>query len=149
MIKTDLDICRCGPSRQQKVRGRPAGARTGAGATGAAPPRRLTAATATTAGQPRTPCAPPPAGMPYKLNLNAHMPAASLNAAGSVHSPSTSMATSSQYHQLLSDYGGHPLATPRELGRARCPKANMLSCWPSSKSWGKRSDPPTQGARAP
>lgn len=51
MIKTDLDICRCGPSRrQQKVRGSSAGARTGAGATGAAPPRRLTAATATTAG---------------------------------------------------------------------------------------------------
>uniref|UniRef100_A0A2K5Q923 Cyclin dependent kinase 2 associated protein 1 n=1 Tax=Cebus imitator TaxID=2715852 RepID=A0A2K5Q923_CEBIM len=43
--------------------------------------------------------------MSYKPNLAAHMPAAALNAAGSVHSPSTSMATSSQYRQLLSDYG--------------------------------------------
>ncbi|KAG3280607.1 hypothetical protein H1C71_007576, partial [Ictidomys tridecemlineatus] len=43
--------------------------------------------------------------MPYKPNLAAHMPATALNATGSVHSPSTSMAAASQYRQLLSDYG--------------------------------------------
>lgn len=40
------------------------------------------------------------------------------------------------------------LSDSRELGTARCPRANMLSCWPSLKSWGKRSDPRMRAARA-
>uniref|UniRef100_A0A8D0H6A3 Cyclin-dependent kinase 2-associated protein n=1 Tax=Sphenodon punctatus TaxID=8508 RepID=A0A8D0H6A3_SPHPU len=46
-------------------------------------------------------------GMSYKPNLNAHLPAAPPlhQPAGSVHSPSTSMATSAQYRQLINDYG--------------------------------------------
>ena len=43
--------------------------------------------------------------MSHRPNLTAHVPAASLSASVSVHPPSTSMATSSQYRQLLSDYG--------------------------------------------
>ncbi|KAF5929490.1 hypothetical protein HPG69_007243 [Diceros bicornis minor] len=92
--------------------------------------------------------APPLGGMSYKPSLTAHMPAASLNAAGSVHPPSTSMATSSQYCRLLSDYGPPPLGYAQGTGNIQVPQSKYASCWPLSKSWGKRSDPPTRGARA-
>lgn len=51
------------------------------------------------------PHAPAALGRSYNGNLTAHMPVTSLKAAGSVHPFPTSMVTSSQYRQLLSDYG--------------------------------------------
>ncbi|KAB0338112.1 hypothetical protein FD755_025350 [Muntiacus reevesi] len=61
--------------------------------------------------------------MSHKPNCTAHMPAASLNAAGSVHPPSTSMATSSQYRQLLSDYGPPSLGYTQGIGNRQVPQS--------------------------
>ncbi|XP_053557773.1 cyclin-dependent kinase 2-associated protein 1 [Bombina bombina] len=45
-------------------------------------------------------------GMSYKPNVNAQLPGGTPGAqVGSAHSPSTSMASSLQYRQLLNDYG--------------------------------------------
>ncbi|EFB30066.1 hypothetical protein PANDA_018389, partial [Ailuropoda melanoleuca] len=45
--------------------------------------------------------------MSYKPNVAVHMPSPSLNIAGNVHQPYTSLVTSSQYCYLLSDYRPH------------------------------------------
>ncbi|KAG8514977.1 Cyclin-dependent kinase 2-associated protein 1 [Galemys pyrenaicus] len=105
----DGHICRRGPAPTTKSARGLGGRSDGRSDAGAAPPPPGLAAAAAARARPGpapgAPARPPPAGMSYKPNLAAHMPAASLNAAGSVHPPSTSMATSSQYRQLLSDYG--------------------------------------------
>lgn len=36
----------------------------------------------------------------------------------------------------------------RDPVAARCPRVSIQSCWPSSRSWGRRSGPPTPAARA-
>ncbi|XP_014443567.1 cyclin-dependent kinase 2-associated protein 1 isoform X2 [Tupaia chinensis] len=46
--------------------------------------------------------------------------------AGSVHSPSTSMATSSQYRQLLSDYGPPSLGYTQGAGSSRVPQSKGI-----------------------
>uniref|UniRef100_A0A8C6RDD8 Cyclin-dependent kinase 2-associated protein 1 n=1 Tax=Nannospalax galili TaxID=1026970 RepID=A0A8C6RDD8_NANGA len=61
--------------------------------------------------------------MSYKPNLTAHLPAAALNAAGSVHSPSTSMATPSQYLQLLNDFGPPSLRYTQGTGNSQVPQS--------------------------
>nr|XP_033723342.1 cyclin-dependent kinase 2-associated protein 1-like [Tursiops truncatus] len=61
--------------------------------------------------------------MSHSPNLTAHMPAASLSASGSIHPPSTSMATSSQYRQLLSDYGPPSLGYAQETGKSQVPQS--------------------------
>ncbi|KAM9118276.1 cyclin-dependent kinase 2-associated protein 1 isoform X1 [Trachemys scripta elegans] len=66
-------------------------------------------------------------GMSYKPNLNAHLPGTSINQAGSVHSPSTSMATSAQYRQLINDYG------PPSLGYTQGMQGTSSSQVPQSK----------------
>ncbi|KAK1340665.1 hypothetical protein QTO34_017055 [Cnephaeus nilssonii] len=62
-------------------------------------------------------------GMFYKPNLTAHMPATSVNATESDHSPSTSMAMSSQYHKLLSDYGPPSLGYTQGTGNSQVPQS--------------------------
>ncbi|XP_021268318.1 cyclin-dependent kinase 2-associated protein 1 isoform X1 [Numida meleagris] len=66
-------------------------------------------------------------GMSYKPNLNAHIPGTPLAPAGSVHSPSTSMATSAQYRQLINDYG------PPSLGYTQGIQGTSSSQVPQSK----------------
>ncbi|KAI6076142.1 Cyclin-dependent kinase 2-associated protein 1 [Aix galericulata] len=66
-------------------------------------------------------------GMSYKPNLNAHIPGTPLTPAGSVHSPSTSMATSAQYRQLINDYG------PPSLGYTQGMQGTSSSQVPQSK----------------
>ncbi|XP_027734406.1 cyclin-dependent kinase 2-associated protein 1 isoform X1 [Empidonax traillii] len=66
-------------------------------------------------------------GMSYKPNLNAHIPGTPLNPAGSVHSPSTSMATTAQYRQLLNDYG------PPSLGYTQGMQGTSSTQVPQSK----------------
>lgn len=45
-------------------------------------------------------------GMSYKLNMNAHIPATSINQVGNLHSPSTNMGTSAtSYRTIISDCG--------------------------------------------
>ncbi|XP_069726773.1 LOW QUALITY PROTEIN: cyclin-dependent kinase 2-associated protein 1 [Phaenicophaeus curvirostris] len=95
---TDGHICRCRAARKQ-------GGVRGSG--GAAPAMSL--------------------GMSYKPNLNAHLPGTPLAAAGSVHSPSTSMATSAQYRQLVNDYG------PPSLGYTQGMQGTSSSQVPQSK----------------
>ncbi|XP_072839636.2 cyclin-dependent kinase 2-associated protein 1 isoform X2 [Pogona vitticeps] len=71
-------------------------------------------------------------GMSYKPNLNAPLSAASsappaISQAGSVHSPSTSMAGSGQYRQLINDYG------PPSLGYNQGVQGTSSSQVPQSK----------------
>ncbi|XP_063000213.1 cyclin-dependent kinase 2-associated protein 1 isoform X2 [Elgaria multicarinata webbii] len=67
-------------------------------------------------------------GMSYKPNLNAHIAAAApISQAGSVHSPSTSMAGAGQYRQLINDYG------PPSLGYTQGVQGNSSSQVPQSK----------------
>ncbi|XP_044296467.1 cyclin-dependent kinase 2-associated protein 1 isoform X2 [Varanus komodoensis] len=69
-------------------------------------------------------------GMSYKPNLNAHIAAAAAapaGQAGSVHSPSTSMAGSGQYRQLINDYG------PPSLGYTQGVQGTSSSQVPQSK----------------
>uniref|UniRef100_A0ABM5F2K8 Cyclin-dependent kinase 2-associated protein 1 isoform X2 n=1 Tax=Pogona vitticeps TaxID=103695 RepID=A0ABM5F2K8_9SAUR len=71
-------------------------------------------------------------GMSYKPNLNAPLSAApsappAISQAGSVHSPSTSMAGSGQYRQLINDYG------PPSLGYNQGVQGTSSSQVPQSK----------------
>ncbi|KAM4810293.1 cyclin-dependent kinase 2-associated protein 1 isoform 4-T4 [Rhinophrynus dorsalis] len=64
-------------------------------------------------------------GMSYKPNLNAQLPGGNPGAqAGSAHSPSTSMASSAQYRQIVNDYG------PPSLGYTQGSSSNQV---PQSK----------------
>uniref|UniRef100_A0A7N5JKR7 Uncharacterized protein n=1 Tax=Ailuropoda melanoleuca TaxID=9646 RepID=A0A7N5JKR7_AILME len=60
----------------------------------------------------------------FKDNLD--MPVASINTAWNVHLPSTSMATSSQYHQLLSDYGLPSLGYTQGTGNSQVPQSKYV-----------------------
>ena len=146
----DGHICRRGLScQQQKVRGHPAGARTGAGTRGhparalalASPPPPLRLG-------PAWPGAPAARGMSYKPNLTAHMPAAALNAAGTVHSPSTSMATHSQYPQLLSDYGPPSLGYTQGTGNSQVPQSKYAELLAIIEELGKEIRPTYTGSKS-
>lgn len=92
--------------------------------------------------------APPLGGMSYKPNLTAHMPAASLNAAGSVHPPSTSMATSSQYRQLLSDYGPPSLGYTQGTGNSQVPQSKYAELLAIIEELGKEIRPTYAGSKS-
>ncbi|XP_075033565.1 cyclin-dependent kinase 2-associated protein 1 isoform X2 [Mixophyes fleayi] len=63
-------------------------------------------------------------GMSYKPNLNAQLPGNHGASVVSAHSPSTSMALSAQYRQLVNDYG------PPSLGYTQGTTSNQV---PQSK----------------
>uniref|UniRef100_A0A9L0TCK8 Cyclin dependent kinase 2 associated protein 1 n=1 Tax=Equus caballus TaxID=9796 RepID=A0A9L0TCK8_HORSE len=86
--------------------------------------------------------------MSYKPNLTAHMPAASLNAAGSVHPPSTSMATSSQYRQLLSDYGPPSLGYTQGSGNSQVPQSKYAELLAIIEELGKEIRPTYAGSKS-
>uniref|UniRef100_A0A2I3S484 Cyclin dependent kinase 2 associated protein 1 n=1 Tax=Pan troglodytes TaxID=9598 RepID=A0A2I3S484_PANTR len=86
--------------------------------------------------------------MSYKPNLAAHMPAAALNAAGSVHSPSTSMATSSQYRQLLSDYGPPSLGYTQGTGNSQVPQSKYAELLAIIEELGKEIRPTYAGSKS-
>ncbi|XP_027269747.2 cyclin-dependent kinase 2-associated protein 1 isoform X2 [Cricetulus griseus] len=90
----------------------------------------------------------PPAGMSYKPNLTrAQCPAAALNA-GSVHSPSTSMATSSQYRQLLSDYGPPSLGYTQGTGNSQVPQSKYAELLAIIEELGKEIRPTYAGSKS-
>uniref|UniRef100_L7N1T7 Cyclin-dependent kinase 2-associated protein n=1 Tax=Myotis lucifugus TaxID=59463 RepID=L7N1T7_MYOLU len=86
--------------------------------------------------------------MSYKPNLTTHMPAASLNAAGSVHLPSTNMATSSQYCQLLSDYRPPSLGYPQGTGNSQVPQSKYAELLAIIKELGKEIRPTYAGSKS-
>ncbi|CAK7322039.1 Cyclin-dependent kinase 2-associated protein 1 [Vulpes lagopus] len=86
--------------------------------------------------------------MSYKPNLAAHMPAASLSAAGSVHPPSTSMATSAQYRQLLSDYGPPSLGYPQGTGNSQVPQSKYAELLAIIEELGKEIRPTYAGSKS-
>ncbi|XP_016009237.2 cyclin-dependent kinase 2-associated protein 1 isoform X1 [Rousettus aegyptiacus] len=115
----------------------------------APPPPGLAAAAAAPRAGPRcAPRAPPPGGMSYKPNLAAHMPAASLSAAGSVHPPTTSMATSSQYRQLLSDYGPPSLGYTQGTGNSQVPQSKYAELLAIIEELGKEIRPTYAGSKS-
>ncbi|XP_022372998.1 cyclin-dependent kinase 2-associated protein 1 isoform X2 [Enhydra lutris kenyoni] len=85
--------------------------------------------------------------MSYKPNLAAHMPAASLNA-GDVHPPSTSMATSSQYRQLLSDYGPPSLGYTQGTGNSQVPQSKYAELLAIIEELGKEIRPTYAGSKS-
>ncbi|XP_028640097.1 cyclin-dependent kinase 2-associated protein 1-like [Grammomys surdaster] len=84
--------------------------------------------------------------MSYKLNSTAHMPTAALNPGG-VHSPSTSMATSSQYHQLLSDYGPPSLGYTQGTGNSQAPQSKYAELLPIMEELGEEIRPTYAGSK--
>ncbi|XP_036027691.1 cyclin-dependent kinase 2-associated protein 1 isoform X1 [Onychomys torridus] len=88
--------------------------------------------------------------MSYKPNLTAHMPAAAAAAlnAGSVHSPSTSMATPSQYRQLLSDYGPPSLGYTQGTGNSQVPQSKYAELLAIIEELGKEIRPTYAGSKS-
>ncbi|MBZ3874396.1 Cyclin-dependent kinase 2-associated protein 1 [Sciurus carolinensis] len=76
------------------------------------------------------------------------MPATALNAAGSIRSSSTSMAASSQYRQLLSDYGPPSLGYTQGTGTERCPRASMRKLLAIIEELGKEIRPTDAGSKS-
>ncbi|XP_026644953.1 cyclin-dependent kinase 2-associated protein 1-like [Microtus ochrogaster] len=75
------------------------------------------------------------------------MPAAALNA-GSVHSPYTSIATSSQYRQLLSDYGPPSLGYTQGTGNSQVPQSKYAELLAIIEELGKETRPTYAGSKS-
>ncbi|XP_020825899.1 cyclin-dependent kinase 2-associated protein 1 isoform X2 [Phascolarctos cinereus] len=86
--------------------------------------------------------------MSYKPNLNAHMPGASLNPAGSVHSPSASMAASTQYRQLINDYGPPSLGYTQGTGSSQVPQSKYAELLAIIEELGKEIRPTYAGSKS-
>ncbi|XP_028640060.1 cyclin-dependent kinase 2-associated protein 1-like [Grammomys surdaster] len=84
--------------------------------------------------------------MIYKPNLTEHMPTTCLNPGG-VHSPSTSIATSSQYHQLLSDYGPPSLGYTQGTGNSQVPQSKYAELLAIIGELGKEIRPTYAGSK--
>lgn len=69
-------------------------------------------------------------------------------AAGSVHSPSTSMATSSQYRQLLSDYGPPSLGYTQGTGNSQVPQSKYAELLAIIEELGKEIRPTYAGSKS-
>ncbi|ELW65487.1 Cyclin-dependent kinase 2-associated protein 1 [Tupaia chinensis] len=69
-------------------------------------------------------------------------------AAGSVHSPSTSMATSSQYRQLLSDYGPPSLGYTQGAGSSQVPQSKYAELLAIIEELGKEIRPTYAGSKS-
>ncbi|XP_006085701.1 cyclin-dependent kinase 2-associated protein 1 [Myotis lucifugus] len=86
--------------------------------------------------------------MSYKPNLTAHRPTASLSAAGSVHPPSTNMATSSQYRQLLSEYGPPSLGYAQGTGNSQVLQSKYAELLAVIEELGKEIRPTYLGSKS-
>nr|XP_045016050.1 cyclin-dependent kinase 2-associated protein 1-like [Jaculus jaculus] len=86
--------------------------------------------------------------MSYKPSWTAHLPAAALNAAGSVHSPSPSMETSSQYRQPLSDYGPASLGCTQGTGNSQVSQSQYAELLAIIEEPGKEIRPTYAGSES-
>ncbi|XP_032166529.1 cyclin-dependent kinase 2-associated protein 1 isoform X1 [Mustela erminea] len=68
--------------------------------------------------------------------------------AGSVHPPSTSMATSSQYRQLLSDYGPPSLGYTQGTGNSQVPQSKYAELLAIIEELGKEIRPTYAGSKS-
>nr|XP_054297906.1 cyclin-dependent kinase 2-associated protein 1 isoform X1 [Pongo pygmaeus] len=68
--------------------------------------------------------------------------------AGSVHSPSSSMATSSQYRQLLSDYGPPSLGYTQGTGNSQVPQSKYAELLAIIEELGKEIRPTYAGSKS-
>ncbi|KAF5919785.1 hypothetical protein HPG69_002761 [Diceros bicornis minor] len=71
-----------------------------------------------------------------------------LTLAGSVHPPSTSMATSSQYRQLLSDYGPPSLGYTQGTGNSQVPQSKYAELLAIIEELGKEIRPTYAGSKS-
>uniref|UniRef100_A0A8D2D1I6 Cyclin-dependent kinase 2-associated protein n=1 Tax=Sciurus vulgaris TaxID=55149 RepID=A0A8D2D1I6_SCIVU len=81
-------------------------------------------------------------------NLAAHMPGLRPQAAGSIRSSSTSMAASSQYRQLLSDYGPPSLGYTQGTGNRKVPQSKYAELLAIMKELGKEIRPTDAGSKS-
>lgn len=94
--------------------------------------------------------------MPYKPNSNSHMPVGSMNqAVASVHSPSTSIATTAQYRQLINDYGPPSLGytqgifiTPQGTSSNQVPQSKYAELLSIIEELGKEIRPTYAGSKS-
>ncbi|KAM6166778.1 cyclin-dependent kinase 2-associated protein 1 isoform 1-T1 [Erethizon dorsatum] len=75
-------------------------------------------------------------------------PSPPFSPAGSVHSPSTSMATSSQYRQLLSDYGPPSLGYTQGTGNSQVPQSKYAELLAIIEELGKEIRPTYAGSKS-
>ncbi|XP_049722291.1 cyclin-dependent kinase 2-associated protein 1 isoform X1 [Elephas maximus indicus] len=68
--------------------------------------------------------------------------------AGGVHSPATSMATSSQYRQLLSDYGPPSLGYTQGTGNSQVPQSKYAELLAIIEELGKEIRPTYAGSKS-
>lgn len=135
--------------QQQKVRGLWAGAQTDwCRDLGRSSPKfGLAVAAVALAAWPTCAQRLPPAWRSDKPNLLAHLPAAALNA-GSVHSPSTRMATSSQHRELLSDCGPPSLGYTQGTGNSQVPQSKYAELLAIIEELGKEIRPTYAGSKS-
>ncbi|XP_069071092.1 cyclin-dependent kinase 2-associated protein 1 isoform X6 [Pleurodeles waltl] len=88
-------------------------------------------------------------GMPYKPNSNSHMPVGSMNqAVSSVHSPSTSIATTAQYRQLINDYGPPSLGYTQGTSSNQVPQSKYAELLSIIEELGKEIRPTYAGSKS-
>ncbi|XP_003430667.1 cyclin-dependent kinase 2-associated protein 1 isoform X4 [Ornithorhynchus anatinus] len=71
-----------------------------------------------------------------------------LQAAGSVHSPSTSMASSTQYRQLINDYGPPSLGYTQGSGSSQVPQSKYAELLAIIEELGKEIRPTYAGSKS-
>ncbi|XP_055987382.1 cyclin-dependent kinase 2-associated protein 1 isoform X1 [Sorex fumeus] len=78
----------------------------------------------------------------------AEAPRSAAPPAGSVHAPSTSMASSSQYRQLLSDYGPPSLGYTQGSGSSQVPQSKYAELLAIIEELGKEIRPTYAGSKS-
>ncbi|XP_029427270.1 cyclin-dependent kinase 2-associated protein 1 isoform X1 [Rhinatrema bivittatum] len=87
-------------------------------------------------------------GMAFKPNSNAHLPVASMNQAGSGHSPSLGMVASAQYRQLINDYGPPSLGYTQGTSSSQVPQSKYAELLAIIEELGKEIRPTYAGSKS-
>ncbi|XP_069475767.1 cyclin-dependent kinase 2-associated protein 1 isoform X2 [Ambystoma mexicanum] len=88
-------------------------------------------------------------GMNYKPNSNSHMPVIPMNpVTGNLHSPSTSIATTAQYRQLINDYGPPSLGYTQGTSSNQVPQSKYAELLAIIEELGKEIRPTYAGSKS-
>ncbi|CAH2295773.1 cyclin-dependent kinase 2-associated 1 isoform X1 [Pelobates cultripes] len=87
-------------------------------------------------------------GMSYKAGLSAPLPGHPAAPAGSAHSPSTSMASSAQYRQLVNDYGPPSLGYTQGTSNNQVPQSKYAELLVIIEELGKEIRPTYAGSKS-
>lgn len=87
-------------------------------------------------------------GMAYKAGLNAPLPGNHGAPAGSAHSPSTSMASSAPYRQMVNDYGPPSLGYTQGTNNNQVPQSKYAELLVIIEELGKEIRPTYAGSKS-